>query len=219
MVSEEAADLGPHCLQKSLYPFLHIVLAKLVVVWCVSVDTTVLHTFLSAPACTSIVYSKEQERDVTATAMAKALLRLKTLAPFLHRTWSVRFFYVWRKNKGCYVHVMCKMRLFWAKTGKTSAYFLRFAIKLKKSRSVFDLVTVLISKQSFFQHHVWPVYQGNPYLHEIALPDFYIVSSFFYKRSKQARVPTFVWLSVTLPLARKVPDVTKEQIYVDSISR
>ena len=26
------------------------------------------------------------------------------------------------------------------------------------------------------------------------LPDFYIVSSFFYKKSKQARVPTFVWL-------------------------
>ena len=50
--------------------FLHIVSAKLVVVWCVSVDTTVLHTFLSAPACTNIVYSKELERDVTATAMA-----------------------------------------------------------------------------------------------------------------------------------------------------
>ena len=66
--------------------FLHIVSAKLVVVWCVSVDTTVLHTFLSVPACTNIVYSKELERDVTTTAMAKALLRLKTLAPFLHRT-------------------------------------------------------------------------------------------------------------------------------------
>ena len=52
-------------------------------VWCVSVDTTVLHTFLFAPACTSIVYSKELERGVTATAMAKALLRLKTLAPFI----------------------------------------------------------------------------------------------------------------------------------------
>ena len=52
-----------------------------------SVYTTVLHTFLSAPACTSIiVYSKELERDVTTTAMAQALLRLKTLAPFLHRT-------------------------------------------------------------------------------------------------------------------------------------
>ena len=32
--------------------------------------------------------------------------------------------------------------------------FLRFDIKLKKSRSGFDLVTVLIYKQSFFQHHV-----------------------------------------------------------------
>ena len=44
--------------------------------------------------------------------------------------------------------------------------------KLKKSRSVFDLVTVLISKQSFFQHHVWPVYQSKSYLHGIALQDF-----------------------------------------------
>ena len=80
------ADLGPHCLQKSLYLFLHIVSAKLVVVWCVSVDTgTKVHTFFSVPACTNIVYSKELERDVTATAMAKALLRLKSLAPFLYR--------------------------------------------------------------------------------------------------------------------------------------
>ena len=57
------------------------------VVWCVSVDTTILHTFLSAPACTACtdnVYSKELERDVTTTAMA--LLRLKTLASFFHRT-------------------------------------------------------------------------------------------------------------------------------------
>ena len=47
----------------------------------VSVDTTILHTFLSEPACTTctnMVYSKELERDVTTTA--KALLRLKTLA-------------------------------------------------------------------------------------------------------------------------------------------
>ena len=34
--------------------------------------------------------------------------------------------------------------------GKTSANFLRFDIKLMKSRSEFDLVTVLISKKSFF---------------------------------------------------------------------
>ena len=97
------------------------------------------------------------------------------------------------------------MRLFWAKTGKTSAYFLRFDIKLKKSRSVFDLVTVLISKQSFFQHHVWPVYQGKSYLHGIALPDFYIVSPFFYKRSEQVRVPTFVWLFRDLATIAKGP--------------
>ena len=49
----------------------------------VSVDTTILHTFLSAPACTActdILYFKELERDVTTTALAKAILRLKTLA-------------------------------------------------------------------------------------------------------------------------------------------
>ena len=48
-------------------------------VWGVSVDTTILHTFLSAPACTGMVYSKEQECDVTTTAMVKAILPLKTL--------------------------------------------------------------------------------------------------------------------------------------------
>ena len=152
-----------------------------------------------------MVYSKELERDVTTTAMAKALLRLKTLALFLHRTWSVRFFYVRSTNKSCYVYAMCKMCLFWAKTGKTFAYLLRFDIKLKKSRSGFDLVTVLISKQSFFQHHVWPVYQGKSYLHGIALPDFNMVSPFFYKRSKQARVPTFVWLFRDVATTAKGP--------------
>ena len=45
-----------------------------------SVDTAILHTFLSAPACNNLVYSKELERDITTTAMAKAILRLKTLA-------------------------------------------------------------------------------------------------------------------------------------------
>ena len=48
----------------------------------VSVDTTILHTFLSAPArtaCTDMVYSKELERDITTSAMAKAILHLKTL--------------------------------------------------------------------------------------------------------------------------------------------
>ena len=94
---------------------------------------------------------------------------------------------------------MCKMRLFGAKTGKTSAYFLRFDIKLKKSRSVFDLVTVLISKQSFFQHHVWPVYQGKSYLHGIALPDFYIAHSFTKNQNKREYLPLFGF-SVTLPL-------------------
>ena len=84
---------------------------------------------------------------------------------------------------------------------------------------MFDLVTVLISKQSFFQHHVWPVYQGKSYLHGIALPDFYIVSQFFTKdQNKREYLPLFGF-SVTLPLPRKVPEVTKEQIYVDAISR
>ena len=49
--------------------------------WGVSVDTTILHTFLSAiacTACTDMVYSKELERDVTLTA--KAILHLKTSA-------------------------------------------------------------------------------------------------------------------------------------------
>ena len=50
------------------------------VVWGVSVDTTILHIFLSTPACTDMVYSQELERDVTTTAMAKAILRLKILA-------------------------------------------------------------------------------------------------------------------------------------------
>ena len=52
-------------------------------VWGVSVDTTIVHTFLLAPACTActdMVYSKELERDVTTTAMAKVILRLETLA-------------------------------------------------------------------------------------------------------------------------------------------
>ena len=54
--------------------------------WGVSVDTTIYHTFLSSPACTDIVSSKELERDVTTNAMAKEPQRLKTLASFLHST-------------------------------------------------------------------------------------------------------------------------------------
>ena len=49
----------------------------------VSVDTTLFHTFLSTPACTActdMVYFKELECDVKTTAMAKAILRLKTVA-------------------------------------------------------------------------------------------------------------------------------------------
>ena len=67
-------------------------------VWCVSVDTTILNTFLSAPTCTDIVYSKELECEVTTTAVAKAILRLKTLVSFLQRTCLVQFVYVRSMN-------------------------------------------------------------------------------------------------------------------------
>ena len=40
-------------------------------------------TFLSAPACTDMVSSKELERDVSTNAMAKEPPRLKTLASFI----------------------------------------------------------------------------------------------------------------------------------------
>ena len=76
-----------------------------------------------------------------------------------------------------------------------------------------------MSKQSFFQHRVWPVQQGKSYLHGIALPDFYIVSSFFYKNSKQERVPTFVWLFRDDATTAKGPVCDKEQIYVYANSR
>ena len=59
------------------------------VVLVVSVDTTIIRIYLSAPACTAytdMVYSEELERDDTTTAMAKDLPRLKTLASFLYST-------------------------------------------------------------------------------------------------------------------------------------
>ena len=45
-------------------------------------ELTILHTFLSAlacTACTDMVYSKALERDVTTSVRAKGILRLKTL--------------------------------------------------------------------------------------------------------------------------------------------
>ena len=50
--------------------------------WGVSVDTTILHTFLSAPACTActdMVYSKELERDVTTTVIGAQWLSGRVL--------------------------------------------------------------------------------------------------------------------------------------------
>ena len=71
-----------------------------------------------------------------------------------------------------------------------------FVLTLNLRNPVLGSIWLRSSSQSkaFFQHRVWPVKQGKSYLHGIALPDFYIVSSFFYKKSKQAMVPTFVWL-------------------------
>ena len=37
----------------------------------VPVETTILHTFSSTPACTDMVYSTELEHDVTTSAMAR----------------------------------------------------------------------------------------------------------------------------------------------------
>ena len=84
-------------------------------VWGVSVDTTILRTFLSAPTCTectNMVYSKELECDVTTTAIAKAILRLKTLPFISSKNMIGSIFYVRRTNKVCHVHAMCKMLLF-----------------------------------------------------------------------------------------------------------
>ena len=50
----------------------------LVVVWGVSVDTTIIYTFLSAPAFTAC-------NDMV-DSMVKELPRLKTLVSFLHGT-------------------------------------------------------------------------------------------------------------------------------------
>ena len=45
--------------------------------WGVSAEPLMIHTFLSAPACTDMVSSMELERDVTTNAMAKEPPRLK----------------------------------------------------------------------------------------------------------------------------------------------
>ena len=78
-------------------------------------DATILHTFLSAPACficTDMVFSKELERDVTTIAMAKAMLRLKTLAFIPSQNMIGSIFYIRRTHKGCHAQAMRKMLLF-----------------------------------------------------------------------------------------------------------
>ena len=124
-------------------------------VWgCFSIDTTILHTFLSAPACTTctgMVYSKELECDVQLVRWRRRYCALKLWHLFLHRTDRFDLFTYEGRIKAV-MYMPCVNAL-----GKTSAYFLCFDIKLMKSRSGFDLVTVLISKQSFFQHRAWPV--------------------------------------------------------------
>ena len=69
---------------------------------CFSSDnTTILHTFLSAPLCTAhtdMVYSKELERDVITIAMAKVMLRLKTLA-FIPSQNMIGSFFLHPKDK------------------------------------------------------------------------------------------------------------------------
>ena len=71
-------------------------------VWGVSVDTTILHTFLSAPECTAstdMVYSKELERDVTTTA-----INLNKI-----ENWATSNGYKFSKSKPQCVH-FCQLR-------------------------------------------------------------------------------------------------------------
>ena len=105
-------------------------------------------------ACTDMVYSKELERDLTTTAMAKAILHLKTLHhSFIEHD---RFDFLTSEAGIRAVMYMPCVKCSCSEL-KTSAYFLRFDIKLKKFRSWFDLVTILFSKQILFQHSIWPV--------------------------------------------------------------
>ena len=105
------------------------------------------------------------------------------------------------------------------KLAKTSAYFLRFDIKLKKYRFWFDLVTVLISKQSFFQHRIGLFSKVNHIYMEWHCGIYTKLAHFFTKnQNKREYLPLFVF-TVTMPLPQKNPDVTKEQIYVNRISQ
>ena len=95
-----------------------------------------------------------------------------------------------------------------SKTGNTSAYFLRFDIKTEEIPFWVRIGYGPRLKAKQFQHCVWPVA-----LHGIALPDFYIVCSFFYKKSKQARVPTFGWLLCDDATTAKGPPC--DEIYIN----
>ena len=160
-----------------------------------------------------MVYWKELKRDVATTAMAKG-----NTAPENFDIYSFiehdRFdFYLRKTKKGCHVHAMCKMLLVWAKTDNTSAYLLRFDIKLKKSRFGFDLVTVLIS--SFFNVEFGVFSKVN---HIYMEKHWRIFTSLAHSFTKIKRSES-TYLCLMMPLQRKVPDVTKEQIYVNVISR
>ena len=113
---------------------------------------------------------------------------------------------------GSYVHGRCKKLLFLAKTGKTSAYFLRFDIRLKKkSRSGFDLVTVPISKQSLLNIALGLFSKVNHiYIEYHCLNYTMLAHSFTKNQNKREYLPLFGF-SMTMPLPQKVQGVTKEQ--------
>ena len=63
--------------------------------------------------------------------------------------------------------------------------------------SVYEILSLIACATTQISLHTFKVSPElsctNTYLHGIALPEF-LHSSFFYKKSKQARVPTFVCL-------------------------
>ena len=78
--------------------------------------------------------------------------------------------------------------------------------KLKKGCSWFQLVTVVMSKLSFFQH----CFLCLSYQHGKALPKFYIVCSVACIKTKHARVPTFVCQFRVEATTERGPECGKE---------